>query len=277
MFLYLLACSTPEIQDPPQMRLENARSFDEFVEQGIALAPKWVQPDLRLRLAQLDAVTQNDLAMLLVDEDDPYLLDEIAFSIAHISPEVLEHESFFPQIITENAKLVYERDPMLSYVEILDEGVPGEDEDFYSTTAYIIEDEDGNRSETIIERDVYYWYLVHPRMEDELPFYIDAWAPCGNSINGFQAECATTPENGTFWRAFLWDGADDECPDDRECPIIQDYVTTEDVMWKSKAYNSDDNGAIGALIRWQAAGVYFGDVGSFLSKSMKFQKITKID
>ena len=167
----LLACSTEsKLGDPPKMRFETMRTFDPFVEEGIALAPAWVHTDLRLRLAQVEEPLRSELITLLIDQDDPYLLDEIAFSIAHISPEVLSHPSFYPQIITENAQLIYERDPLLSYVRIIDEGVPGDDADYYSTTAYIIEDENGNQSEKIIDRDTYYWYLVHPRMEDELPF-----------------------------------------------------------------------------------------------------------
>ena len=113
--LLLFSCTTePQLGDAPKMRFEGVRTFDDFVEQGIALAPKWVQADLRLQLAHLDETTQSDLMMLLVDQDDPYLLDEIAFTIAHLSPEVLLHNSFYPQIITENAQLIYQRDDQLS-------------------------------------------------------------------------------------------------------------------------------------------------------------------
>ena len=89
-------------------------------------------------------------------------------------------------------------------------------------------------------------------MEDELPFYVDAWASCGGS------ECAATPETGTLWRDFLWKDAVDNCPTDRDCPVVKDYVAEQTVLWKSKAMNRNDNGAIGEIINWQKAAITFG-------------------
>ena len=260
--LLLFSCSTTEIKDvadPPKIRVEERQiHVTELALEAIALAPQWLQPDLSISLTVLEPELQNELALLMIDHDEPWMLDEIGFLIAHISPEVLANEDFYPQIITENAQLIYGRDELLSYVEIIDEGVPGEDPNYYTTTRYQIEDEDGNIVEKTIDKEVYYWYLVHPRMEDELPFYIDAWAPCGSQAFGFESECPTTPEEGTFWRYFLWEGAVDECPPDRECPIVKDYVTNEQVMWKSKAYDRSDNGAIGAIMNWQIDAMSFG-------------------
>ena len=260
--ILLISCTEQkeeEMLSPPKIRVENREiHLTELSLQAISLAPQWLQPDLAISLNVLDEALQNELALLMIDNDDPWMLDEIGFSIAHISPEVLAHEDFYPQIISDNAQLIYERDQLLNYVEIVDVGVPGEDPDYYTTTRYQIEDEEGKRIEKTIDREIYYWYLVHPRMEDELPFYIDAWAPCGSETSGFRSECPTTPENGTFWRDFLWEGALDECPEDRECPIVKDYVTTAEVMWKSKAYDRADNGAIGAIINWQIDAMNFG-------------------
>ena len=248
-----------QVFSPPKIRIEDRDPhLTELSQQAIALAPKWLQPDLSVNLSVLDDGLQNELALLMIDNDDPWMLDEIGFSIAHLSPEVLTHEDFYPQLIAENAQLIYSRDDVLNYVEIIDNGVPGDDPNYYTTTRYQIEDENGNRTEKTINKEMYYWYLVHPRMEDELPFYIDAWAECGNEVSGFQSECPATPEDGTFWRHFLWEGAVDQCPEERECPIVKDYVTTEEVMWKSKAYDRSDNGAIGAIINWQIDAMSFG-------------------
>ncbi|MEC7986945.1 MAG: transglutaminase-like domain-containing protein [Myxococcota bacterium] len=256
--IFLFACNST-ISDPPKMRLETTSStLTELSREAVSLAPDWLQNDLSLSLYRLDENLQNELAALMVDADDPYMLDEIGFAIAHISPEVLANPDFYPQIIAENAQLIYERDPLLHYVALIDDGVPGSDPDYYTTARYQIEDENGNTIEKTIDRDIYYWYLVHPRMEDELPFYIDGWAECGNSVQGYRSECATTPEDGMFWRHFLWEGALDECPPDRDCPVVKDYVTETDVMWKSKSYNRDDNGAIGEIINWQIDAMNFG-------------------
>ena len=37
-------------------------------------------------------------------------IDEVAFTVAHLSPELLEHEDFYPQILVENAEMIYEQD-----------------------------------------------------------------------------------------------------------------------------------------------------------------------
>ena len=132
----------------------------------------------------------------------------MAFVIAHLSPELLEHNQFYPQILVENAQFIYERDADLPYVELIEEGQAGIDDDYWTTARYQIEDEDGQRLETTLEPDVYYWYLVHPRMEDEYPFYIDGWASCSG------AECASNPEDGQFWREFYERGAR-RMPEDR--------------------------------------------------------------
>ena len=259
LFTLLLACiadkESPSEELPPSISVDgNAPSLTELAIEAIAMTPTWLQRDLRLSLHKLDATLQNDLALLIVDINDSYLIDEVAFSIAHLSPEILASDDFYPQLLIENAESIYERDEVLDYVIIEDYGVPGENPDYYTTAAYRVEDLDGTVTQSRIDKDIYYWYVVHPRMEDELPLYIDPWTPCGS------AECPSTPENGQFWRTFLWEGAQYTCPEGEECPVIRDYLvdTDIDVLWKSKEYNSSDNGAIGALIKWEKASMRFG-------------------
>jgi hypothetical protein len=249
--------NSEEIETVPAPALEFSApgsSLTDLAAEAVDKAPLWLQGDLALSLHKLDEDTQDDLASLIVDIEESRLIDEIAFSIAHLSPEILENSNFYPQLLVENAQQIYDRDADLAYVEILDEGEPGVDADYWSTTQYLVEDADGNRIETLLDREVYYWYLVHPRMEDEYPYYIDGWASCSG------AECASNPDDGMFWREFLWDGALEECPEDRDCPVVRDYVTDEsvEVLWKSKTYSRDDNGAIGALIDWEKAAISFG-------------------
>jgi hypothetical protein len=230
-----------------------AQSFEitALAQEATDLVPDWLRVKLALRLASLSTINQDDLAQLIVDLDDPYQIDEVAFTIANLSPELLEYSAFYPQLITENAQLVYDRDEDLNYVELVEVGEPG-DADYYTTARYQIVDEKGETVERTIDRDIYYWYLVHPRMEDEYPLYIDPWEACAGG------ECASNPEDGSLWRAFLWDGAGEECPEGRECPLLSDYVTQEDVLWKSKANDRADNGAIGAIINWQKDAMNFG-------------------
>ncbi|MDP6935722.1 MAG: hypothetical protein QGG40_22570, partial [Myxococcota bacterium] len=239
--------------DLPTLTLtESGSSLTTLAEQAVAASPTWLQDDLALTLQGLDETLQDELGALVVDLDDPYLTDEVAFSIAHLSPEVLADEDFYPQFLVINAELIYARDADLAYVELQDLGEPGVDADYETTATYQVEI-DEERVERTLDRDTYYWYLVHPRLEDEYPYFIDGWETCSGS------ECASNPDEGMTWRQFLWDGATDECPDDRECPVIADYLDQDvEVLWKSKSYEKDDNGAIGQLIQWEMDAITFG-------------------
>jgi hypothetical protein len=235
--------------DAPSLSIAHAElDLGELVPEAVALVPDWLQDDLVVAMGRLNTDLQNELATLLIDLDDPYLLDEVGFSIAHTSPEVLSYGWFFPEILVVNAELVYAYDPELSYVELLDEGEPGTDADYHTTARYTVE-EDGAMVEKTVDPDIYYWYVVHPRLEDELPWFIDAWT----SSN------PTDPDSGMFWREFLWDKAADDCPDDgRACPLLQDYLTVADTVWKGKAETRTDNGAIGEITQYIWDAIDFG-------------------
>lgn len=253
----LAACADPPAGEralpTPVLSLASEDPLTELAAEAVAAVPTWLQPDLALSLGELDSSTQDELAALLVDLDEPWLRDEIAFPIAHMDATILEERKFHPELLLENAQWIYARDADLAYVELTEVGEQGVDPDWYTTATYQVEEEDGTRVERTIDRDIYYWYLVHPRMEDEHPYYVDGWEECSRS------ECASTPEEGMIWREFLWEGALEGCPEDRECPVLKDYLTPDvDVLWKSKAYDRADNGAVGAIINWELSALSFG-------------------
>ena len=223
----------------------------ELAAEAVALAPDWLRDDLVLNLLRLDDEVQDDLAQLVVDVEDHYLIDEIVFGIAHTSPEVLSYHTFYPELLTLNAELTYAYDPTLDYVQLEDVGEPGVDDDYYTTATYRVGDGEGNVTEKTIDRYTYYWYVVHPRLEDELPLFVDGWT----SGNG------TSPQSGMFWREFLWDKARDECPDDRECPLLSEALADVDTLWENQAGTAENNGAVGALIHyvWDAIDWGAGD------------------
>jgi hypothetical protein len=256
--LALCGCPAEPVQDDtgveppaaPSLSVRHAElTLGELVPDALAAAPAWLRDDLVVNLGQLDVDLQDELAALILDLDDPYLTDEVAFAVAHTSPEVLRYNWFFPEILVRNAELVYQFDASLDYVELLDRGEPGVDDDYDTTATYRVEEEDGTVVEKTIERDLYYWYVVHPRLEDELPEYLDAW----------RSDNPATPEDGLFWREFLWDKAAEECPDDgRACPLLVDALAGVDTLWKNKAETRDDNGAIGELIQYVWDAIDFG-------------------
>ncbi|MCK6508056.1 hypothetical protein L6R53_32610 [Myxococcota bacterium] len=256
--LLLLSCAPSDPAAPPDglvLTLDVAvdAGLTDLARQAVLAVPSWLQDDLAVSLAALQETTQDELGALIVDLDEPWLVDEVAFPVAHMDPTVLEDEDFHPQLLLDNARFVQARDADLAYVELVEVGEQGVDADWYTTARYQVGTLEGGREERTIARDTYYWYLVHPRIEDELPYYVDGWAPCGSS------ECASTPEDGMLWREFLWQGAQEECPSHRECPVLSEYLGPQvDLLWEQRAYTREDNGAIGAIIQWQQAAMVFG-------------------
>ncbi len=251
--LFLTGCPDSDSQDTvtieaPALEIAwDPLELTDLAQQAVDLAPAWLQDDLAVSLGRLGDDLQNELAVVLVDLDDPYLTDEVGFAIAHISPEVLDYRTFHPELLQLNAELIYAYDADLEYVEILDQGEPGTDADYYTTASFLV-GEDGSVVEKTIDKDLYYWYVVHPRLEDELPEYLDAWS----SSSGKE------PDEGLFWREFLWDKAADECPEDRSCPLLRDTLAGVETVWEGKQETREDNGAIGELVGYVWEAIDFG-------------------
>ncbi len=246
-FLFtVLACKDEDPDDPAELPPSVTVHHDplgltELSVEALLWCPGWLADDLAISLAKQGEDRQNDLARLIVDADDVYLIDEIAFGIAHTSPEVLGHGLFFPELLRANAELIYAYDPALDYVELLDVGEPGVDLDYYTTTRYRFEDQDGVVGEETIDREIYYWYVVHPRLEDEWPLYLDAW----------ESEDGVEPGDGLLWREFLWDRADDNCPAGRTCPLLRDELAGVQVvkgLGDEGDYGADANAQLWSFI-----------------------------
>ncbi len=246
--LLATACSLEESERPPREVTDTptleVRSIPlgEAAEAALTLAPAWIRDDLAVAFLQHRPKKQDKLAALLLDLEDLRLIDEVAFTIAHLSPEVLADEDFHLELIVENAEWVYKVDPELQYVDIVEVGDPMVDDDFWSTTSYRTT-LDGQPGTLELERDLYYWYVVHPRIEDERPYYIDAWAECGSNT----LECPATPEEGMFWREFLWQGAGETCPDGNFCPVLSEALADHDLLWDELG-GGDSGGVIRGIV-----------------------------
>jgi len=105
---------------------------------AIAKAPKWLRNDLYNVLSRVNELHQPVWASAINDAEDPYI-DEIAFSIAHLSPEYLSANVAgdlygSAELIQENAEMIYNNAQYLDYVEVVDYGSSTTDENYYSTT-----------------------------------------------------------------------------------------------------------------------------------------------
>lgn len=242
----LLSCAEPAPKAEAPLTVGFARIDDgapgPAVTAALARMPAWLRPDVALALGAQEPERAEELAGVIVALDDPYLLDEVGYALAHLSPEVLRSRSFYPELLVENARGIYAADPALDYVTLVEVGDPEVDDDAYTTARYRVE-VDGVVEEREIDRDTYYGFVVHPRIEDEQPWYVDAWRACTRST----LECASNPEDGTFWRSFLWSDAASTCPEGEVCPVVPDYLMGKDVLWGA-ADGDDAVHAVAAML-----------------------------
>jgi hypothetical protein len=198
--------------------------------QAIEYAPDWLALDLRDAFGRMNATRQDLYAGIVIGAEDP-IVDEIAFVVAHTAPEVLESGSFHTELLTENAQSVYAHDSSLAYVDVIDYGSAASGGDYYSTLRYRTAAA-GETLEVELPRDRYYWDVVHPKITDEFPTYIDP-------ATGAYAD----PPAGKFWRDFLFAYADSGYP------VLRDQLAGCLTLWEGNV-DSRTNGAVGIITQW---------------------------
>lgn len=247
-----------------------SRPFTSLAEQAIDRAPTWIRKELEATFANLSGGLQDTLANLILDADDPYV-DEIAWSVAHISTADLTHADFDPQLIVQNAELLYTVDADVSYAEIVNYGNAVDGGEYWSTVRYKVkEGEEINEYE--YPREIYYWYIVHPRGSDELPTYINPDVSDTCTLFCYILDFTEPPPTGRFWREYFYgcdtdeDGTidspcptyfDEQCDNDHDgvkdgpCPVMRDMLREVDVLWEMKKdVTGVENGAIGQVSDW---------------------------
>ncbi len=186
----------------------------------------------------------DEFAALILDAP-PKLKDEIAFSIAHTSTQVLQNPDSTPALYNRNAELIYEIDNYLDYANIKDHGTY-DGRDYYSTVEYNYKsDNESTILTTELPPEIYYWYVVHPKITDEIPAYIN---PETGSV--------TTPPGGMFWREYLFYHNDTEYPPDPPTdpdedgvpnfhypkngspPLLKEKLSGIKYVYDSEAYNA---------------------------------------
>lgn len=190
------------------LTLSSIGSLSAEGKQAVAKAPGWMQTELASILAALEPSRQAVWAGLILDTQDPYV-DEIAFSIANSSVQYLNSDFAQPQLFFENAYHIYSIDAQLGYVEVLDTGSASTGGDYYSTTRYVKKDINGQIQQITVPKELYYWYIVHPKLTDEIAAYINpAIVESNSNHNNNIAE----PPVGKFWRDYLFNLQQDGYP-----------------------------------------------------------------
>jgi hypothetical protein len=201
--------------------------LSDIQQQAIARAPAWLRADLYDNFRRfLYSFVADFPAQEILNAPDPYV-DEVAFECAHIAPGVLG--SMYYQLLLENVEEVYAVDSTLGFVDIVDYG-DSNDDDYWSTVVYRMIEENGDTVEVEMDREYYYWYIVHPKISDEDPTYI---VP----ETGQQGP----PPYGVFWRDYLWNYADPGYP------LLSEQWSDCEFLW-DRTGNSTD--AIDVLNTW---------------------------
>ena len=201
-------------------------------QSAVNKSPAWLRASLANVFSQLSALKQLSWAAIINDALDPYI-DEIAFAVAHSSVQYLASNFSDPALFVENAQLLYSIDAELPYVQIVDFGTSTSDPDYYSTTQYYKTTTDGQVVQMTVPRDIYYWYIVHPKITDEIPAYIN---PAITESNTSHSNNIAPPPDGVFWRNYLYDVQEETYP-----------VLRDTLMQCQTAYNR--NGTAGDAIR----------------------------
>ena len=205
---------------------------------AVEKSPEWLRAELVNIFSQLSDANQIKWAEIINNAIDPYV-DEIAFVIAHSSVTYLSSSYSHIDLPTENATLLYNNASELQYVEIVDYGYSGVDEDYYSTTKYW--------KITEVPKEIYYWYIVHPRISDEIPAYINP-----DVVEDPHTNNIANPPTGVFWRDYLYNYADDGYT------ILSDTLANCPVLWNSSStVDSSTDNAIAVITNWMKDSMEF--------------------
>jgi hypothetical protein len=217
------------------------------INQAIERAPKWLKNRLQLNLSLLTGTFIDTYSDIIIDAQEPYI-DEIAFVIANTSADLLMSKYFYPDLIVQNAKSVYSHDADLKYVDILEYGSL-QNGDYYSTVVYKRKNLQGQIEQIEVPYEIYYWYIVYPKLSDEIPTFINPKkAEC--SLAGTNHTLNITPpdKGGVFWRDYLYEHTEKKGDTEDLYPILKDMASNAEYLWDESS--AETKTAIGELTTW---------------------------
>ncbi len=224
------------------LTLNPAIQLTTQAQQSVDICPGWLQEHLIWKYSVLSAENQDRYgALLMAHQGQPYF-DELAFTVAYLSWVILANPGWDESVLVDNAQGIYVHDPLLSYVNVVD--YTGDD--YYSTTEYntIV---DGDTVWVEIPKEVYYHYVVMPKVSDERPL---------NDSSVYNE----------FWRQYLWD------MDDAGYPVLSEVLNpnvqvfwdqqTKSYGWSSEVEFSDSLHAVDIVTGWVRATIDTGASGN---------------
>ena len=136
------------------------------VQKAVSLVPDWLQADLVMQFVHMKAADRQRWAGVIIDSKPKYR-DETGFLVAHTGLEELSRPDFDTHAITDQAEFIYKEAPLLGWADLVEHGDAAAGGDYW-TTVKLHYTRDGQPADYEVPRDYYYWFVVHPR-EDEEP------------------------------------------------------------------------------------------------------------
>ncbi|MFH1052157.1 MAG: transglutaminase domain-containing protein, partial [bacterium] len=228
------------------------------VLKAINKSPEWIRVDLENTLSMLPEAKQLELADVINSAYHPYI-DEIAFVIANTSPNFLVSGYCYRQLFSDNARLLYENDKQLNYVDIVDYGDTNAG-DYYSTVKYWKINSAGEKVQIEVPRDIYYWYIVHTKLSDEIPTFIKpSYIECNPDQSNHTLNIQPPDRGGVFWRDFLFTHTEEKLDSPGEFyPVLKDSISNCEVLWDDTNQNKS---AIKTITNWVNDVMDFTDKG----------------
>jgi hypothetical protein len=199
-----------------------------LAHQAVDRAPDWLKEELTDNLGRLEPARQDTLALLILSADDPYV-DEVAFQVARMATVSLTNALFSTDLIVENAQLIYEHDQALQYVQVVDHGSAAGGGDYYSTTSYRVV-EAGDTVWVEIPKEMYYWYVVHPKISDEI-------------VKKSAEQDPRQSTYGYFWRRYFFANPDsvydysDSAGTSGVYPVLGEVLALPTVFWDGQQHD----------------------------------------
>jgi Transglutaminase-like superfamily len=198
--------------------------LSQQAQSAIMKAPPWLRTALVDRFLDLSEDDAATFAELILNPEDERYVDELAFLIAMTGNRDITYDRS-ADLMAQNVRLIYEYDQYLDYVTVVDHGTP-EDEDYWTTVEYIaLVDDEPTTFE--VPKEIYYWYIVHPKLDMERVEYVD---PATGATRD--------PEDGgRFWRDYLFTSGDRQADYTRPYFLLNPNEITEAELqdWGSTA------------------------------------------
>lgn len=169
-----------------------AYTIDPLCYTAMNRAPKWLRSELLYQFRRLHKFMKDDnYAQVIIDAPEK-LVDEVAWCVANLSYKVLNDSRSYANMnsLIKNAQLIYDIADSLKYVQLVEHGTFASG-DYYTTTKYRIKN--GSTYSWIeTPRDIYYKYIVNPKIDQEGIYAQDDASNTGQRTYGY------------FWREYLW-------------------------------------------------------------------------